>query len=211
MSMDKLNRVIMEALGNASMCWSKRPEGSFDSEECQRLGERLAAQIRALMAADRFAAFAAAKAEWEKERSQECPATKGDLRAVADVMQELRTSMAALSASVAAQNRQQPAEPTFRIDICDPEYELPVYDAKGDLNVFEVRSLVGSAIGGYFCGSFGGSLQIGDGEPEALCPAAGWWAKPCNYGGKKLPEVSSEEAARLEAIRSASFFRGNGA
>lgn len=38
--------LIMTAIGEASMCWSETPKGTFDSEEAKRIGLRLVAAMK---------------------------------------------------------------------------------------------------------------------------------------------------------------------
>jgi hypothetical protein len=44
--MDKLEELVYQALGQASMCWSERPKGVFDSEQACQIGETLMKAIR---------------------------------------------------------------------------------------------------------------------------------------------------------------------
>ena len=41
----RLTQLVMEAMGTASMCWHPYPTGVFDSDEVQRLGNRLVEQL----------------------------------------------------------------------------------------------------------------------------------------------------------------------
>jgi len=42
-----LEEVVYQAIGHASMCWTPRPEGVFDSEEASRVGAELVTTLRA--------------------------------------------------------------------------------------------------------------------------------------------------------------------
>lgn len=49
-TLDILNdweQLIMQAIGEASMCWSERPKGVFDSEKAKEIGKKLLADIKA--------------------------------------------------------------------------------------------------------------------------------------------------------------------
>ena len=39
--MEELRRMIFEAIGEASMCWSETPKGTFDSEHASKVGNGL--------------------------------------------------------------------------------------------------------------------------------------------------------------------------
>ncbi len=39
-------KLVMEALGEASMCWSETPKGVFDSTKAREIGERLLAALK---------------------------------------------------------------------------------------------------------------------------------------------------------------------
>ena len=45
---EELRRLVFEALGEASMCWSERPKGVFDSVHAKRIGDELIAAIKRL-------------------------------------------------------------------------------------------------------------------------------------------------------------------
>ncbi len=44
--MSKLEELVFQALGEASMCWSEMPKGVFDSDHAKEVGKRLIAAIR---------------------------------------------------------------------------------------------------------------------------------------------------------------------
>jgi len=44
--MPDLEELVFQALGEASMCWSERPKGVFDSDYAKEVGERLVADIK---------------------------------------------------------------------------------------------------------------------------------------------------------------------
>lgn len=44
--MQTLQRLILEALGEASMCWSEQPTGVFDDQRVVRIGERLMKELK---------------------------------------------------------------------------------------------------------------------------------------------------------------------
>lgn len=43
---DLIKKLIFEALGEASMCWSEIPGGTFDSKEARRIGDKLFEDIK---------------------------------------------------------------------------------------------------------------------------------------------------------------------
>lgn len=45
----KLNKLIFESLGEASVCWYPRPKGIFRSDEAKRIGDRLREDIKDLI------------------------------------------------------------------------------------------------------------------------------------------------------------------
>jgi hypothetical protein len=46
---DELEAMVFEALGEASMCWETvEAAGTFQSEKCSEIGDRLVARIRDL-------------------------------------------------------------------------------------------------------------------------------------------------------------------
>ena len=48
-TLDILNdweQLIMQAIGEVSMCWSERPKGVFDCEKAKQIGEKLLADIK---------------------------------------------------------------------------------------------------------------------------------------------------------------------
>ncbi len=44
--MSKLEELVFQALGEASMCWSERPKGVFDSDHAKEVGHKLVAAIK---------------------------------------------------------------------------------------------------------------------------------------------------------------------
>lgn len=42
-----LEELVFTAIGHASVCWSPRPEGIFDSEEASKVGTELVRSLRA--------------------------------------------------------------------------------------------------------------------------------------------------------------------
>ena len=44
--MENLKKEICEALGEASMAWSETPIGTFDSEKCIKIADRLLESIK---------------------------------------------------------------------------------------------------------------------------------------------------------------------
>src|SRR6266702_5542038 len=44
--MSNLEEMVFQALGEASMCWSERPKGVFDSDHAKEVGHKLVADIK---------------------------------------------------------------------------------------------------------------------------------------------------------------------
>lgn len=44
----QLRELVFQAIGEASMCWSKLPQGKFDDARAKAIGERLLADIKDL-------------------------------------------------------------------------------------------------------------------------------------------------------------------
>ena len=55
--MTSLETTIYQALGEASMCWSETPKGTFDSTRANKIGDRICEQIRLQMAVISTASF----------------------------------------------------------------------------------------------------------------------------------------------------------
>jgi hypothetical protein len=58
--MDQLEAMVFQVLGQASMCWSEKPGGVFDSEQAMRIGYTL---INAMVQHEQEA-IAKAQAAW---------------------------------------------------------------------------------------------------------------------------------------------------
>ena len=43
---EKLKEMILQSIGEASLCWEPKPEGVFDSSKASEIGERLWLDIR---------------------------------------------------------------------------------------------------------------------------------------------------------------------
>jgi hypothetical protein len=44
--MDELKALVFQALGQASMCWSEGPKGTFDSAQAKNIGDELITAIK---------------------------------------------------------------------------------------------------------------------------------------------------------------------
>ena len=43
---EDLNRIVFEAIGEASMCWKEIPTGTFDSQKAEKVALQLIADIK---------------------------------------------------------------------------------------------------------------------------------------------------------------------
>lgn len=49
---DKERELVMQAIGEASMCWNPIPKGVFDSTNAKRVGEELLAKLESMEVGD---------------------------------------------------------------------------------------------------------------------------------------------------------------
>jgi len=68
--MSEIRELVMQAIGEASMCWSETPKGIFESDKALDIGERIITRVKELETAIKTAdpiALGKIKNELEKE------------------------------------------------------------------------------------------------------------------------------------------------